>query len=729
MKKLLMTVLAAFGLLAGRAAYAQDMGFENPDNDNKGLPAGLSAKGSGFDFKLDAGVKHSGKYALMIASKPEGADNSYGMVSYTIPAKFNAEQLRLKGWIKSEHITGTGRAALWLRIDGDKGILAMDNMMIDPVAEDMEWTQFSVIVPYSPNAQKIVFGGMLTGKGKVWFDDLELVPVNKETATSSQGPSSGVGSIPFSTDNLKNLYLLGKVWGVLKYFHPKVAQGKQDWDAELFTELKKVQQAPAAFDAEMQRWIGTLGDLPACATCDKAQTDTLLKQNSWIDQRDLSPELIGQLKAVITAHHTGSNKYVALLPGTQNPDFRGEAAYADVDQPDAGFRMLTLFRFWNMVNYYYPYKHLIGTDWDITLVRMIPDFLRAQTKLDYKLAVWRMVSNIHDTHANLYNHSVDEDLSKFLGGNRQLPLRIAYVDGQWTVTDVYDRVPAYTIKKGDVITHIGDMPIAQRVTKLKPYACASNDAAAFRNIAGDLFWTNADTLKLQLLRNGQALSVAVPTLLPNDIRKQITAYQAGQQQLPAYKLLNPKVGYVTFDRIKSSFFDEMFKAFASTKGIVMDLRNYPAEFVVFSLNAYLRDKPEAFVKFTHPVVDRPGMLTLTEEIKAGNDNKKSYKGKIVVLVNEQTQSQAEYTAMALSAGGRAVVMGSQTAGADGNISKITFPGGLSTFFSGLGVLYPDGKETQRIGIVPDIEVKPTIKGIAQGRDEVLEKATAWISSN
>jgi C-terminal processing protease CtpA/Prc len=48
--------------------------------------------------------------------------------------------------------------------------------------------------------------------------------------------------------------------------------------------------------------------------------------------------------------------------------------------------------------------------------------------------------------------------------------------------------------------------------------------------------------------------------------------------------------------------------------------------------------------------------------------------------------------------------------------------------SGIGVYYPDGKETQRIGIVPDIVVKPTIKGISEGRDEPLEKALEIINS-
>jgi C-terminal processing protease CtpA/Prc len=47
--------------------------------------------------------------------------------------------------------------------------------------------------------------------------------------------------------------------------------------------------------------------------------------------------------------------------------------------------------------------------------------------------------------------------------------------------------------------------------------------------------------------------------------------------------------------------------------------------------------------------------------------------------------------------------------------------------SGNGIYYPDGRETQRTGIVPDIEVKPTVQGICEGRDELLEKAVEIIN--
>jgi C-terminal processing protease CtpA/Prc len=74
----------------------------------------------------------------------------------------------------------------------------------------------------------------------------------------------------------------------------------------------------------------------------------------------------------------------------------------------------------------------------------------------------------------------------------------------------------------------------------------------------------------------------------------------------------------------------------------------------------------------------------------------------------------------------AVVIGSTTAGADGNVSQIPLPGGYRTMISGLGVFYPDMRPTQRVGIVPDIVVSPTIEGVKAGKDELVDAAIRHI---
>lgn len=68
-----------------------------------------------------------------------------------------------------------------------------------------------------------------------------------------------------------------------------------------------------------------------------------------------------------------------------------------------------------------------------------------------------------------------------------------------------------------------------------------------------------------------------------------------------------------------------------------------------------------------------------------------------------------------------LTIGSPTSGADGDIVWIPLPGQL-TSFSGVGTLYPDGTQTQTVGVRLDIEVLPTAEGLQAGRDEVLERA-------
>ncbi|WP_226915899.1 S41 family peptidase [Hymenobacter siberiensis] len=165
----------------------------------------------------------------------------------------------------------------------------------------------------------------------------------------------------------------------------------------------------------------------------------------------------------------------------------------------------------------------------------------------------------------------------------------------------------------------------------------------------------------------------------------------------------------------------------NTKGLVIDIRNYPAEFVVFSLTKYLSAKPVPFVRFSEPQPTYPGVFLRTPVTAVWGTKDAPYAGQVAILVNELSQSQSEYTTMALRAVPGAKVVGSTTAGADGNVSTIILPGNISTMISGLGVYYPDGGETQRVGIVSDVVAQPTIAGIQAGRDEVLEKVVQLIA--
>ena len=65
---------------------------------------------------------------------------------------------------------------------------------------------------------------------------------------------------------------------------------------------------------------------------------------------------------------------------------------------------------------------------------------------------------------------------------------------------------------------------------------------------------------------------------------------------------------------------------------------------------------------------------------------------------------------------------SQTAGANGDVTILVMPGNLRMSFSGHDIRHADGRQLQRVGLHPDVEVHPTLKGLQSDRDEVLDRA-------
>ena len=188
-----------------------------------------------------------------------------------------------------------------------------------------------------------------------------------------------------------------------------------------------------------------------------------------------------------------------------------------------------------------------------------------------------------------------------------------------------------------------------------------------------------------------------------------------------FHLLSEEVAYLSLAYVKANDIDKYLERARGTKGLVIDIRNYPNEFVVFALGERLVDKETPFARFTVAMEGNPGAFEWTPPLSLSPKGRR-YEGRVVILIDENSQSQSEYTTIAFRVAPGAVVIGSQTAGADGNVSRIPLPGGLRPMISGIGVFYPDKRATQRIGILPDIEVRPTIAGVRTGRDEVLERA-------
>jgi len=277
------------------------------------------------------------------------------------------------------------------------------------------------------------------------------------------------------------------------------------------------------------------------------------------------------------------------------------------------------------------------------------------------------------------------------------------------------------LKIGDIITKIEGESIQKNVARKSKYYPASNTPTQLRNISLDILRSNASEIEIEYKSADRPLESKSLKLYLKGSLDVYGWYKPNNDK--CYRMLDNNIGYVTLQPIKKEDVSAIKNEFKDTKGIIIDIRNYPSYFVPFSLGSYFVSSSTPFVKFTAGDVNIPGQFSFIKELKIPGKGK-TYKGKLLILVNELSQSQAEYTAMAFKAGNKTTIIGSTTAGADGNVSTIPLPSGVKT--SGLGVYYPDGKETQRVRIVPDIEVKPTISGIRSGKDELLDKAIETI---
>jgi C-terminal processing protease CtpA/Prc len=540
---------------------------------------------------------------------------------------------------------------------------------------------------------------------------------------------SGITLDNLSKEQIEHLAVFGRVWGFVKYYHPAVARGEHNMDAAMLRVLPQVLQSKnaASRNQALSTWLTGFGPVPACATCREPGANSLRLQAdlAWLeDEKQLGKALSQQLVYLRQNRNQGPHYYVSAAPNIGNPVFEHEYAYATPETPDASLRLLALYRYWNMIAYFFPYRYAIGEDWQRVLPEFIPQFAAASTPEQYRLAALALIARINDTHANIYGN--DKVLGTYLG-QYYAPVQVRFVEGQAVVTDYYNAQlgAASTLQKGDVVLAVDGVKVAEIVKSRKPLTPASNEPTQLRNISRNLLRGATEQVEVLVRREGREFPVTVKRTLPNQLN---LALNGGTPSplAPAWQMLPNNIGHLTLGTIRAAQLPEIMEAAKGTKGLVIDIRNYPSEFMVFALSKYLLAAPAKFVKFSMPVVTYPGMFEYRQGPALPPGKGPAYAGKVIILVNELSQSQAEYTTMAFRAVPGARVVGSTTAGADGNVSAITLPGNISTMITGLGVYYPDGRETQRIGIVPDVVVTPTIKGIRDGRDEVLEKAVQLI---
>lgn len=104
-----------------------------------------------------------------------------------------------------------------------------------------------------------------------------------------------------------------------------------------------------------------------------------------------------------------------------------------------------------------------------------------------------------------------------------------------------------------------------------------------------------------------------------------------------------------------------------------------------------------------------------------------FHGKIAFLTDGRAISYAETYLGIIENDKLGAIVGGPTAGTNGNVNPFSLPGGIRVTWTGMKVLKHDGARHHGVGILPTVPAAHTIRGVAEGRDEVLDRAISVVS--
>jgi len=162
----------------------------------------------------------------------------------------------------------------------------------------------------------------------------------------------------------------------------------------------------------------------------------------------------------------------------------------------------------------------------------------------------------------------------------------------------------------------------------------------------------------------------------------------------------------------------------AAQGLVFDLRGYPSDAAMTVLRRLISE-PAQSAQWNVPIVTRPdgeGWNWSTGGRWNLEPLAPRWEVPVAFLTDASAISYAESIMGIVENYKLAEIVGSTTAGTNGNVNPFVLPGGVQISWTGMKVLKHDGSRHHGVGILPTVPAAPTAEGIAAGKDEVLETA-------
>jgi C-terminal processing protease CtpA/Prc len=554
---------------------------------------------------------------------------------------------------------------------------------------------------------------------------------------------------PSQDQVLANLFAFARLYGYVRYFHPSDEAAGLNWTRVAINGVAQARDAvnPADLAQRLQVFfqpcaptllVFPVGERPPPADLalppDLAEPRVVMWQHygvegefpdSIYDSQRISASLTGG-EIPIGFHDPRQPFYAelggdvaALIPlglfandqGTWPRPLPSAPAL-----PDHGAAPGTLHRrlagvviAWNVFQHFYPYFDVVDANYAQALEDALMGTLNANDESAYQDVLRRLLAQLHDGHAVC----IDADAADVYAPH----LRLAWIEESLVVLEA-EGAAAQSLGPGDVILAIDDQPAAQVFADALDLTSGATPQWRHERAVRDLL---AGPLGSQVRLEVQR-TTGEPTAL--SLARDVMYWSIPPQgpRPETVTELEPGVIYVDLTRATDEDVGAVLPQMEVARGIIFDVRGYPR--VSSATLGHLTDAPVASPLMYVPVVTYPDQQDVSFDLSTWKIEPQAprLQGRIAFLIDGQALSYAETYLSIVEHYHLAEIVGQPTGGTNGNKNQFSIPGGYTLHWTGMRVLKQDGSQHHGVGIQPTILVSRTLEGIAEGRDEQLERA-------
>jgi C-terminal processing protease CtpA/Prc len=382
---------------------------------------------------------------------------------------------------------------------------------------------------------------------------------------------------------------------------------------------------------------------------------------------------------------------------------------------DRATRLADVVLAWNVFQHFYPYFDVVQADWPGELRRALSAAATDGDERAFLVTLRRLVAALHDGHGSVF--------ASFEGAQARLPLLWDWVEGQLVITRVA-ATGAGDLRPGDVVVALNGRPALEALAAIEEQV--SGATPQWRR------WAALNQLALSDPKSEVRIEARHPdgTAVAASLTASVVAYdRESLQETRPETIAEPRPGilYVNLDQVTEDEFKAAIDRLAAARGIVFDLRGYPSRISPIVLN-HLIDHPFSSARWNVPVVTRPDRQGWEWTTSSWFEQPVAprFLGKIAFVTDGRAISYAESYMGIVEAYHLGEIVGSPTAGTNGNVNPFTLPGGYRLTWTGMKVTKHDGSQHHGVGIQPTVPVSRTIQGVwRRGGTSCWRRRSRW----